>query len=135
LTRQFMMISLRSSHELTGGNAGMRWLQDNTRGWLWLIVATILAATASSAGAQAPGSEDEVKALRCSQDRIALIWMSREQLRERCGLWSKSYTVNTPEGEVERLVYSRYFVVTVRRGQVSSVRQRRQIFTGFRKER
>jgi hypothetical protein len=103
--------------------------------WLWLITATILAAAGTVVVAQAPATDDEVKVLRCSQDRIALIWLSREQLRDRCGMWSKSYTVTTPDGEVERLVYSRYFVVTVRQGQVSSVRQRRQIFTGFRKER
>jgi hypothetical protein len=41
--------------------------------------------------------------------------------------------VKTAEGEVERIVYSRYFVLTLRKGQVSSVRQRRQIFTGFKK--
>ena len=97
----------------------------------WLIVATVLAATGASA--QTPATDDEVKVLRCRQNTSELIFMNREQLRARCGLWSKTYTVKTAAGEVERIVYSRYFVVSMRNGQVSSVRQRRQIFTGFRK--
>jgi hypothetical protein len=100
----------------------------------WLIASTIPAATATGAWAQAPAAtDDEVKVLRCRQNTSELIFMNREQLRERCGLWSKSYTVKTADGEVERIVYSRYFVVTMRKGQVSSIRQRRQIFTGFKK--
>jgi hypothetical protein len=99
----------------------------------WLFATTILAATGTGASAQVPATDDEVKVLRCRQNTSELIWMNREQLRARCGLWSKSYTVKTAAGEVEQIVYSRYFVVTMRKGQVSSVRQRRQIFTGFRK--
>ena len=48
-------------------------------------------------------------------------------------MWSKSYTVKTADGDVDKIVYSRYFVVTMRKDQVSSVRQRRQLFTGFGK--
>jgi len=100
----------------------------------WLIASPVLAVTATGAQAQAPAAtDDEVKVLRCRQNTSELIFMNREQLRAKCGLWSKSYTVKTAEGEVERIVYSRYFVLTLRKGQVSSVRQRRQIFTGFKK--
>jgi hypothetical protein len=100
----------------------------------WLIAATLFAATTTGARTQAPAAtDDEVKVLRCRQNTSELIFMNREQLRAKCGLWSKSYTVKTAEGEVERIVYSRYFVLTLRKGQVSSVRQRRQIFTGFKK--
>jgi hypothetical protein len=104
-----------------------------TRLGFWLIATTILAATAAGASAQTPATDDEVKVLRCRQNTSELIFMNREQLRARCGLWSKTYTVKTAGGEVERIVYSRYFVVSMRNGQVSSVRQRRQIFTGFSK--
>jgi len=48
--------------------------------------------------------------------------------------WSRTYAVKTSKGEIERIVYSRYFVVTLRDGVVMSVRQRRQIFTGFKKQ-
>ena len=110
--------------ELRGGKTGV-----------WLIAMTILAAIGTGAGAQVSATDDQVKILRCSEDRIALIWLTREQLRDRCGMWTKTYTVKTADGEIERIVYSRYFVVTVQKGKVSSVRQKRQIFTGFRKER
>jgi hypothetical protein len=98
----------------------------------WLI-AMMLAAASTGAQAQAPAGENEAKILRCRQNVNDLVWMDREKLRERCGLWSRTYTVKTAQGEVERLVYSRYFVVTMRNGAVSSVRQKRQIFTGFKK--
>jgi hypothetical protein len=111
----------------------MTLLEGKTR--VWLTATTILAAAGTIAGAQAPATDDTVKILRCSEDRIALIWLSREQLRDKCGMWSRSYTVKTADGEIERIIYSRYFVVTVQKGKVSSVRQRRQIFTGFKKER
>ena len=57
----------------------------------------------------------------------------REKLRARCGLWTRTYTTKTAQGEIERIVYSRYFVVTLRDGVVQSVRQTRQIFTGLKK--
>ena len=98
----------------------------------WLI-AMMLAAAGAGAQAQAPNSDNESKILRCRQNANDLIWMDREKLRERCGLWSSTYTVKTAQGEMERLVYSRYFVVTLRNGVVSSVRQKKQIFTGFKK--
>jgi hypothetical protein len=95
----------------------------------------ILIAAAGSAYAQAPDSENESKILRCRQDPSGLYWLHREQLRERCGMWSSTYTVKTKSGEIERIVYSRYFVVTMRNGLVSSIRGRRQIFTGFKKKK
>jgi hypothetical protein len=100
----------------------------------WLIATAIWAATGTGVEAQATGSDREAKVLRCRENSDDLIWLNREQVRNRCGLWSNSYTVKTDKGEVERLVYSRYFVVTLRNGQVSNVRQRRQIFTGFKKK-
>jgi hypothetical protein len=99
----------------------------------WLI-AMMLASGSAGAQAQAPAGDNEAKILRCRQNVNDLIWMDREKLRARCGLWSRAYTVKTAQGEVERLVYSRYFVVTMRNGAVSSVRQKRQIFTGFKKK-
>ncbi len=108
-------------------------LRESTRAWL--VATTILAAFGTGAGAQTLATDDQVKVLHCRQDTIALIWLTREQLRERCGMWSKTYTVKTADGEIERIVYSRYFVVTVQKGKVSSVRQRKHIFTGFGKDR
>jgi len=101
---------------------------------LGLIAGAIWATAGTPAAAQAPARDNEAKILYCRENAIDLYWLNREQLRARCGIWSSTYTVKTPEGEVERLVYSRYFVVTMRNGQVSTVRQRRQIFTGFKKQ-
>jgi hypothetical protein len=98
----------------------------------WLI-AMMLAAASVGAQAQAPDGDNESKILRCRQNVSDLMWLDREKLRARCGLWSRSYTTKTAKGEIERLVYSRYFVVTLRDGVVSSVRQKRQIFTGLKK--
>jgi hypothetical protein len=98
----------------------------------WLI-AMMLAAASTGAQAQASASDNEARMLRCRQNVNELIWLDREKLRERCGLWSRTYMVKTAQGEVEKLVYSRYFVVTMRNGAVSSVRQKRQIFTGLKK--
>jgi hypothetical protein len=98
----------------------------------WLI-AMMLAVASAGAQAQAPAGDNEAKILRCRQNVNDLVWLDREKLRARCGLWSRTYTVKTAQGEMERLVYSRYFVVTLRNGVVSSVRQKRQIFTGFKK--
>ena len=101
---------------------------------VWLVAGLLSAASGDSTWAQAPDSENESKILRCRQDISALIWLDREKLRARCGIWSRTYTVKTSKGEIERIVYSRYFVVTLREGVVTSVRQRRQIFTGFKKQ-
>jgi hypothetical protein len=109
-------------------------LRKNTGVKFWLIATAILAATATGARAQAPATDDEAKILRCRENASELYWLTREQLRARCGIWSSAYTVKTAKGEVERIVYSRYFVVTLRNGQVSRVLQRRQIFTGFGKK-
>jgi hypothetical protein len=98
----------------------------------WLI-AMLLAAACANAHAQSPDSDNEAKILRCQQNATDLIWLDREKLRERCGLWSRTYTTKTSKGEIERVVYSRYFVVTLRNGVVQSVRQKRQIFTGLKK--
>jgi len=98
----------------------------------WLI-AILLAATGAGAQAQTSDSDSEAKILRCRQNVSELMWLDREKLRERCGLWSRTYTTKTSKGEIERLVYSRYFVVTLRDGVVSGVRQKKQIFTGLKK--
>jgi hypothetical protein len=100
----------------------------------WLIAAALLALAGGGSRAQAPDSDNESKILRCREKPLELIWLDREKLRARCGIWSRTYTGKTPAGEVERIVYSRYFVVNLRNGVVSSVRQRRQIFTGFKKQ-
>ena|SRR5581483_9888459 len=99
----------------------------------WLATIAMLAAASLCANAQAPDSENESKILRCRQDPTDLYWLDREQLRNRCGIWASTTTVKTKAGEIERIVYSRYFVVTLRNGLVSSVRIRRHIFTGFKK--
>jgi hypothetical protein len=98
----------------------------------WLI-AMMLAAAITGARAQTPDSDNESKILRCRQNVSELMWLDREKLRARCGLWTRTYTTKTSKGEIEKLVYSRYFVVTLRDGVVSSVRQKRQIFTGLKK--
>ena len=116
-----------------GESAGMQLLANRSiklKSWL---IALLLAAASTAAQAQAPDSNSEAKILRCRQNVSELIWLDREKLRDRCGLWSRTYTVKTSKGEIERLVYSRYFVVTLRDGVVSSVRQKRQIFTGLKK--
>lgn len=109
-------------------------LRESGRVRLWLIATAISAASATGVGAQAPATGNEAKILHCRQNASDLYWLTREQLRARCGIWPKSYTVKTAKGEVERIVYSRYFVVTLRNGQVSHIRQRRQLFTGFGKK-
>ncbi|MBX9824166.1 MAG: hypothetical protein K2Y27_04130 [Xanthobacteraceae bacterium] len=96
-------------------------------------IALLLVAAGTAAQAQPPNSDNESKILRCRQNVSELMWLDREKLRARCGLWSSGYTTKTSKGEIEKLVYSRYFVVTLRDGVVSSVRQKRQIFTGLKK--
>ena len=116
-----------------GKSTGMPLLRNPSVTLKPWLVAMMLAAAGAGAQAQAPHSNNESKILRCRQNANDLIWMDREKLRARCGLWSRTYTVKTAQGEMERLVYSRYFVVILRNGVVSSVRQKRQIFTGFKK--
>jgi hypothetical protein len=114
-------------------SAGMKLLQNPSitlRPWL---IAMMLVAANAPAQAQARDSDNEAKILRCRQNVSELMWLDREKLRARCGLWSRTYTTKTSKGEIEKLVYSRYFVVTLRDGVVSSVRQKRQIFTGLKK--
>jgi hypothetical protein len=98
-----------------------------------LLIAMLLVAAGTGAQAQVPDSANEAKILRCRQNVSELMWLDREKLRARCGLWSRTHTTKTAKGEIEKLVYSRYFVVTLRNGVVSSVRQKRQIFTGLKK--
>ena len=61
-----------------------------------------------------------------------LIWLDRAALRARCGIWSHVNTTKTPGGEREQIVYNRYFYVYLHNGVVTSVKKRRQIFTGFK---
>lgn len=120
-------------------NADTGSLQNSDTGMkAWLAVAMLAAACTGAACtgalAQSPDSEGEAKILRCRQSISELIWLNRESLRAKCGLWTSTYTVKSKKGEIERLVYSRYFTVTLRDGVVSSVRERRQVFTGFKKK-
>jgi hypothetical protein len=111
----------------------MAWLRNPSITLKTWLIATLLAAACAGAQAQAPDGDNETKILRCRRNVNDLIWLDREKLRARCGIWSRTYTVKTAQGQIERLVYSRYFVVTLRDGVVSSVRQKRQIFTGLKK--
>ena len=97
----------------------------------WLAAAALVA---SAAGAQAPEIDNESKILRCRDNPASVMFLDRGKLRAKCGTWSSDYTVKTKKGEITRIVYSRYFVVTMRNGAVSSVRKRRHIFTGFGKK-
>lgn len=97
----------------------------------WLAAA-MLAFTAASAQAQASAGDNEAKIARCRDNSTELIFLDRAALRTRCGLWSRASTTKTARGERERIVYNRYFVVYLDNGVVSSVRKRRQIFTGFK---
>ena len=101
------------------------------RAWL---AAAMLAACAAGAWAQAPEIDNESKILRCRDNPASMMFLDRGKLRAKCGTWTRDYAVKTKDGEIERIVYSRYFVVTMRNGAVSSVRRRRQIFTGFGKK-
>lgn len=113
-------------------SAGMAFLRNSSITLKPWLIAMMLVAAHTGAQGQAPASDSEAKILRCRQNVNELIWLDREKLRERCGLWSRTHTVKTAQGEIERLVYSRYFVVTMRNGAVSSVRHKRQIFTGLK---
>jgi hypothetical protein len=105
----------------------------NTAMKAWLVAA-MLAAGLAGARAQAPEIDNESKILRCRDNAASIMFLDRGKLRAKCGTWSSDYTVKTKKGEIERIVYSRYFVVTMRNGTVSSVRKRRHIFTGFGKK-
>jgi hypothetical protein len=98
------------------------------------LTAAILTMTVAGAGAQAPEIDNESKILRCRDNPTSIMFLDRGKLRAKCGTWSSDYTVKTKSGEIERIVYSRYFVVTMRNGAVSSVRKRRHLFTGFGKK-
>jgi hypothetical protein len=58
--------------------------------------------------------------------------LDRAALRARCGIWSYVNTQNTSRGVQEQIVYNRYFYVYLHNGVVTSVRKKRQIFTGFK---
>ena len=82
--------------------------------------------------AQASQSDNEAKIIRCRQNSTELIWLDRAALRARCGIWSHVNTTKTPGGEREQIVYNKYFYVYLHNGVVTSVKKRRQIFTGFK---
>ena len=97
-------------------------------------MAAMLTAAAAGARAQAPEIDNESRILRCRDNPASVMFLDRGKLRATCGTWSSDYTVKTKKGDITRIVYSRYFVVTMRNGVVSSVRKRRHIFTGFGKK-
>lgn len=97
----------------------------------WLV-AVLLAGAVVGAHAQASQSDNEAKIIRCRQNATELIWLDRAALRARCGIWSHVNTTKTPRGEREQIVYNKYFYVYLHNGVVTSVRKRRQIFTGFK---
>ena len=97
----------------------------------WLV-AVMLAGAMVGAHAQASQSDNEAKIIRCRQNATELIWLDRAALRARCGIWSHVNTTKTPRGEREQIVYNKYFYVYLHNGVVTSVRKRRQIFTGFK---
>jgi hypothetical protein len=130
---KFALLSARPRPTQDGKRPGMESLRNPSNRLKPWLIAMMLAAASTGAQAQAPDSDNEAKILRCRQNVSDLMWLDREKLRARCGLWSRTYTTKTSKGEIERLVYSRYFVVTLRDGVVSSVRQKRQIFTGLKK--
>lgn len=91
------------------------------------VIASLIPA---SAYAQADLGDNEAKIARCRQSPTSeLIWLDRAGLRARCGLWSH---VNRKRGGREQIVYNRYFYVYLHNGVVTSVKKKRQIFTGFR---
>jgi len=97
----------------------------------WLATA-MLAGAVVGAQAQASQSDNEAKIIRCRQNSAELIWLDRAALRARCGLWSHVNTTKTAGGEREQIVYNKYFYVYLHNGVVTSVKKRRQIFTGFK---
>ena len=97
----------------------------------WLV-AVMLAGAVVGAHAQASQSDNEAKIIRCRQNSAELIWLDRAALRARCGIWSHVNTTKTPGGEREQIVYNKYFYVYLHNGVVTSVKKRRQIFTGFK---
>ena len=102
------------------------------REWTRLLAATamIAALIPATANAQATQSDNEAKIARCRQSPSSeLIWLDRAGLRARCGLWSHA---NRQSGGRERIVYNRYLQVYLHNGVVTSVKKKRQIFTGFK---
>jgi hypothetical protein len=97
----------------------------------WLV-AVMLVSAAPDARAQATQSDNESKIIRCRENATELIWLDRAALRNRCGIWSYVITTKTKGGEREQIVYNRYFYVFLQNGVVTSVKKKRQIFTGFK---
>jgi hypothetical protein len=97
----------------------------------WLV-AVMLVGAVVSARAQASQSDNEAKIIRCRQNSTELIWLDRAALRNRCGIWSYVITTKTKAVEREQIVYNRYFYVFLQNGVVTSVKKKRQIFTGFK---
>ena len=98
---------------------------------IWLV-GVLLAGAVVGAHAQASQSDNEAKIIRCRQNSAELIWLDRAALRARCGMWSHVNTTKVAGGEREQIVYNKYFYVYLHNGVVTSVKKRRQIFTGFK---
>ena len=98
----------------------------------WLV-AVMLVSAAADAQAQAGQSDNESKILRCRENATELIWLDRATLRNRCGIWSYVIPTKVRGVEREQIVYDRYFYVFLQNGVVTSVKKKRQIFTGFKK--
>jgi hypothetical protein len=98
----------------------------------WLVAA-MLPSVVTGAHAQATQSDNEAKIVRCRQNATELIWLDRAALRARCGIWSHVNATTTTRGTREQIVYNRHFYVYLHDGVVTSVRKKRQIFTGFKR--
>jgi hypothetical protein len=96
------------------------------------LAAMMMLGAAGDAHAQASQSNDDAKIIRCRENATELIWLDRAALRNRCGLWSYVITTKTKGVEREQIVYNRYFYVFLQNGVVTSVKKKRQIFTGFK---
>ena len=98
----------------------------------WFVAAMLLSAV-TGAHAQANQSDNEAKILRCRQNATELIWLDRAALRARCGIWAHVNTTNTTRGVREQIVYNKHFFVYLHDGVVTSVRKKRQFFTGLKR--
>ena len=98
----------------------------------WLV-AVMLVSAVVGAHAQADQSDNEAEdhPLPPERDRTHLVG-SRGASHPLRYLGLYVNTTTTARGTREQIVYNRYFYVYLDNGVVTSVRKRRQIFTGFK---